>query len=97
MTLKSNGDAWVGGKARFALLVKENKVGTGTEEVDGSNSQWQETSFTIDGSHESPTHITYHFGVDLEDNRAKAGSDVELKVELVEGFSFKILGMMLCS
>ena len=58
---------------------------------------WLETSFEIEGGHESPTHITYHFGFDLKANAAKVGSDVIFRIESVGTASFKILGIMLCS
>jgi len=88
MTLKSNADEWKDGRAKFALLVKDKK---------GGSEDWLETSFEIEGGHESPTHITYHFGFDLKDNTAKVGSDVLFRIESVGDTSFKILGIMLCS
>ena len=87
ITLKSNAEEWYDGKAKFALLVNDKTSGN----------DWVETSFEITGGHQSPTHITYHFEVDLKENGAKVGSDVMLKVESVGASSFKILGMMLCS
>ena len=88
MTLRSSADEWKDGKAKFALLVKDKK---------GGSKDWLETSFEIEGGHESPTHITYHFGFDLKDNTAKLGSDVLFRIESVGATSFKILGIMLCS
>ena len=88
MTLKSNADEWKDGRAKFSLLVNDKKAGS---------KDWLETSFEIEGGHESPTHITYHFGFDLKANTAKMGSDVIFRIESVGTASFKILGIMLCS
>jgi hypothetical protein len=87
MSLKSNGERWQNGKAEFRLAILPN----------GEASQAMETTFMIDGYHESDKHITYHFTLDFEDNKAPVGSDIVMSVELVQGTSFKILGMMLCS
>jgi hypothetical protein len=91
MTLKSNVDPWRTGKARFRVAIlapgKENKP--------------METSFEIDGKHESKTegaeYITHHYNMDFEGHRALIGSDIMISLELVEGTIFKVLGLMMCS
>ena len=91
MTLKSNAEPWKSGKIRFrvAILSKRNE------------SQPLETSFEIDGIHQTsqidPEHITHHFNFDFKDKEAPTGSDIMLSLELLEGSTFKVLGIMLCS
>lgn len=91
MTLKSNVEPWKSGRIRFRVAILSP----------GKEDQALETSLEIDGYHESssgdPEHITHHFNLDFGDNKAPIGSDIMMSLELVEGFSFKILGIMLCS
>ena len=138
MTLRSDGDMWRGGKARFVMLVDPGGGTRAGDEADGGGGEGgtvaiaTETVFEIEGSHgvattetiaaaaaavdgtdssppweeedrktavrqRSPPPITYHFEVDLEENRARVGDDVALTIELVSGPSFKVLGIVLCS
>jgi hypothetical protein len=91
MTLKSNVDPWRTGKARFRVAIL----------APGKESKPMETSFEIDGKHESkseaPEYITHHYNMDFEGHRAPIGSDIMISLELVEGTIFKVLGLMLCS
>jgi hypothetical protein len=89
MTLKSNGEMWNEGKARFRVAILDPK---------DKDKASMEAYFDIEGFHESDTDITYHFSVDLGHTiRAIVGSDVMLSVEMLQGTAFKILGLMLCS
>jgi len=98
MTLKSNTEPWKDGKARFRLAV----INSGDNK---QQQQAQETSFDISATHyytpidknNKDVPVTYHFTVDFEKHKAPIGSNVMLSVEVVEGTSFKILGLMLCS
>lgn len=91
MTLKSNVQPWITGKVRFRVGIW----------APGKGDQPSETSFEIDGSHQTsstdPEHITHHFNMDFGDNKAPIGSDIMWSLELVEGSTFKVLGLMLCS
>ena len=91
MTLKSNVEPWKIGKVRFRVGIW----------APGKGDQPLETSFEIDGSHQTtstdPEHITHHFNMDFGDNKAPIGSDIMWSLELVEGSNFKVLGLMLCS
>mmetsp|Transcript_41120 Transcript_41120/g.57839 ORF Transcript_41120/g.57839 Transcript_41120/m.57839 type:complete len:411 (+) Transcript_41120:321-1553(+) len=88
MTLKSSAEPWRDGKAMFRVAILPPNKG-----------KPMETSFVIDGKHDGgEQHITHHFNVDFEDShKAPVGSDIMLSVELIEGTSFKVLGLMLCS
>jgi hypothetical protein len=91
MTLKSNVNPWRTGKVRFRVAIL----------APGKENQPVETSFEIDGNHQTsktdPEHITHHYNMDFEGNKAPVGSDIMLSLELVEGTNFKVLGLMLCS
>jgi hypothetical protein len=41
--------------------------------------------------------ICYQFFHDLSGSGAQAGSNVTLSIDLVDGTTFKIIGLMLCS
>jgi hypothetical protein len=91
MTLKSNVESWMIGKAQFriAIILPENP------------DQPIQTSFLIDGIHQTnrkdPEFITHHYNMAFGNMTAPIGSDIMMSVELVEGSSFKIFGIMLCS
>lgn len=87
MVLKSNLPKFMDGIAQFTVVVDEQREGV----------QMKELSFEIDGSHSKDTPITYPVEVDLKDYKAPIGSTVRLRISLVQGTSFKILGMMFCS
>jgi len=81
-TLKSYGDKWAGSIARFTLTTEhQNKK--------------QTKSVEIKGSHGSESSITYEHTLKLE-SKALKGSTMTLKVDLIGGSTFKIIGMMLC-
>lgn len=90
MTLKSNVDPWKTGKAEFRIALQS-----------GSDGKFIQTSFTISGYHETTDdktkHVTHHFNLELQEQKALVGSDIKVFVDLVEGTNFKILGLMLCS
>ena len=91
MTRKSNVEPWKSGRMRFRVAILSP----------GKMDQPLETSLEIDGYHQTSgadsEHITHHFNLDFGDNKAPIGSDIMMSLELVEGSSFKILGIMLCS
>ena len=101
ITLRSTSRIWRDGAAQF-ILVTGGDFSHGGEAADASIANSKETSFEIsaeliaDG--EGDTHVTYHFGIDLEEgeNAAESGSDLLLKIVLTKGDKFKILGLMLC-
>ena len=91
MTLKSNVEPWASGKIRFRVAI-----------LSPANVDHQlETSLEIDGNHltsrTDPDHITHHFSLDFGENKAPKGSNVMMSLELMQGTSFKVLGIMLCS
>jgi len=88
MTLKSNKEAWRDGKARFRVAILD------PQDKDKAS---VEAQFDIDGYHDNETDITYHFSIDLGDQKAVIGSDVILSIEMLQGTGFKILGLMFCS
>ena len=81
-TLKSYGDKWAGSIARFTLTTEHQ-----------NNKEMQ--SVEIKGTHDSQSSIAYVHTLKLE-RKALKGSTVALKVDLVGGSTFKIIGMMLC-
>jgi hypothetical protein len=91
MTLKSNVETWMIGKLHFKIAI------TLPENPD----QPIQTSFEIDGIHRTnrkdPEHITHHYNMAFGNITAPIGSDIMMSLELVEGSSFKIFGIMLCS
>ena len=42
-------------------------------------------------------HITFPFELNLESDFAVAGDDLLLKIDLIGGRTFKIIGMMFCN
>lgn len=90
MTLKSNADPWRKGKMRFRIAIL----------MPGKENEPLQTSFELDGRHETksdqPEHITSHYNVNFEGNRAPVGSDIMISMELIAGTSFKVLGVMIC-
>eukprot|EP00586_Coscinodiscus_wailesii_P013399 CAMPEP_0172512810 /NCGR_PEP_ID=MMETSP1066-20121228/247329_1 /TAXON_ID=671091 /ORGANISM="Coscinodiscus wailesii, Strain CCMP2513" /LENGTH=564 /DNA_ID=CAMNT_0013292769 /DNA_START=6 /DNA_END=1700 /DNA_ORIENTATION=+ len=87
MVLRTNLPKYQKSVAKFTLYVNENKPGVDVREM----------SFEIEGYHDSPTHITYPVEVDLKDYKAAVGSDLRLRIEMVGGNAFKILGILFCS
>lgn len=85
--LRTNLPRFQDGLARFTLFVDEKRDGVDVREI----------SFEIEGFHESDTHVTYPVEVDLKDYKAEVGSDVRLRIEMVKGNAYKILGMFFCS
>ena len=85
MVLKSNLPKWDGGVAKFTVTVNEKDVPV------------KELSFEIDSTTTKTNPITYPIEVDLKDYKAPVGSTLRFRVTLIEGQSFKILGMMFCS
>ena len=95
MTLRSNQEPWNQGKARFRLaILPPNQQ---QQQQPQQQEAPQETSFEIAAYHDKDVPVTYHFSLDFEQHKAPVGSDVMLSIELVEGQSFKVLGLMLCS
>ena len=75
----------------------------GDEAAEASAETAREVTFEIsaeliaDTSSGEEQHITYHFGLDIdEESVAELGSDVLLRMILTKGRKFKVLGIMLC-
>ena len=82
MYLKSYGEKWANSTARFTL-----------RDMGSLN---QTVSRDLVGYHESKTSIGYTERIVLPASIPK-GSTMQLRVELVDGTTFKISGMMFCS
>jgi len=102
MTLRSTSDTWREGAARF-VLVTGGDFSHGDEAAEASAETAREVTFEIsaeliaDTSSGEEQHITYHFGLDIdEESVAELGSDVLLRMILTKGRKFKVLGIMLC-
>ena len=99
MTLRSTSPVWRDGAVRF-VLVTGGDFSHGGEAAERSALEARETSFEVsaelvaDAPGGGDVHISYHFGVDIEE--APLGTDVLLRVILSRGVRFKILGLMLC-
>jgi len=85
MTVKSNLMKYQNSRARFTI------------EITSSNQKPQEVMFEVDGYHTLDTHVTFPIEVDLKGFQAGVGSDIGVRVDLIGGTSFKIIGMLLCS
>lgn len=90
MILRSNQPKWMGGVARFSIYVDATAV-------DKNEEKPRELSFDVPGFHTKSEPITYPIEVDLKGFKAPVGSILRVSVELVQGTSFKIIGMMFCS
>lgn len=99
VTLRSTSPVWRDGAVRF-VLVTGGDFSHGGEAAERSALEARETSFEVsaelvaDAPGGGDVHISYHFGVDIEE--APLGTDVLLRVILSRGVRFKILGLMLC-
>lgn len=87
MTVKSYLAKFQNSRARFTVNIKT---------ID-EKKQPQEIIFEVDGYHTSSTHVTFPIEVDLKGFSAPVGSDIAMKIDLISGSTFKIIGMLLCS
>eukprot|EP00591_Stephanopyxis_turris_P004964 CAMPEP_0195512904 /NCGR_PEP_ID=MMETSP0794_2-20130614/4697_1 /TAXON_ID=515487 /ORGANISM="Stephanopyxis turris, Strain CCMP 815" /LENGTH=604 /DNA_ID=CAMNT_0040640789 /DNA_START=316 /DNA_END=2130 /DNA_ORIENTATION=+ len=108
MTLKSDAAKYMNGVAKFTIRI----LSGGDQKKKKKRKKMKEKydiSFEIKGGREkgdssgnsdnsAPPHITYPFEFNVgENNKAEVGDTVRMEIELIEGQSFKILGMMFCS
>lgn len=84
-SLKSYGEKWDGSKIQVEVLVAKNE--TDNKEVFSTH---------IEGNHTSQTSVQYSTELQLLDPVPK-DSDAIIKMTLVGGSTFKIMGMMLCN
>ena len=82
-SIKSYGDKWMGSKVKIFITSSDQK----TTYLDGVE---------VTGFHESKSSITYTSTFDLS-TEAPVGSSVNIRVQMVNGTSFKVMGMMACS
>jgi len=110
MIVQSYGDKWLDSRARFTLMVNNSSFNSGSNVSDtgGVNDAINEngnlkktvkyqTQFDIEGTHQMSNHITFPFELNLESDFAVAGDDLLLKIDLIGGRTFKIIGMMFCN
>lgn len=103
ITLRSTSQAWKDGAVRF-VLVTGGDFSHGSEAAEASAKLAKESSFEVsaeliaDRADGEERHISYHFGLDLDEgeNAGMPGTDVLLRMILIKGHRFKILGLMLC-
>lgn len=91
-SLKSYGALWQGSLARFDVVIAG-----GRKTADNSSSSSFHTSFSIEGFHAQNNSLTYPFALDLAENLAPIGSDLNVTITLTGGSIFKITGMLFCS
>ena len=86
--LKSYGDKWANSQARFTASVMRK----------GEEAYKEVYQFTLDGFHDATASITYSTKEDIgETTMAKVGDNFRLRIELIGGTTFKIMGMMFCN
>ncbi|GAX10536.1 hypothetical protein FisN_40Lh003 [Fistulifera solaris] len=83
-SLKSYGPAWENSVAQFNVTVRH------------SSAIVYETSFEITGFHNQTTSLTYPFQLELPSGGATPGTDLEIRMTLVQGSNFKITSLLLC-
>jgi len=99
MSVKSYSSKFLNSVARFHVSVLSKRPSDAITSAQNDELffvKWS-TSFDIQGTHSSMTHITFPFALDLTENAAQIGDKLQVEVTLVSGTTFKILGMMLCS
>ena len=84
-SMKSYGEQWAESETQFNATV----------ENDG-NVEYQ-TSFSVLGYHNSNTSIGYATDIDLGEHAAHVNRTLKLRMTLVGGTTFKIMGLLICS
>ena len=83
--LKSYGPKWQDSRAKVTF-----------HGMDG-NSTLLEKSFTLEAFHDSETSVSYEYQLNLSPKQAlPANTRVEVTIQLINGTSFKLLGLVIC-
>lgn len=100
MSVKSYSSKFLNSVARFQVSVLSKGLSDAKSTAHNDEEpyfvKWS-TSFDMEGTHSSMTHITFPFALDMKENAAQIGDQLQVEVTLVSGTTFKILGMMFCS
>ena len=93
--LRSYGEKWENSRAKFTISRgKENKDGDGGES-NGDGGVVIVSEEEISGVHNSSYSLTLPQTFDLSETVFK-GETINIKVDLISGSTFKIMGMMIC-
>jgi hypothetical protein len=83
-SLKSYGPEWENSTAHFHVTIRHSSVTI------------YNSSFEITGFHNQTTSLTYPFQLELPAGGAIPGTDLEIRMTLVQGSNFKITSLLLC-
>jgi hypothetical protein len=83
-SMKSYGPAWENSVAQFNVTIRH------------SSAIVYDTAFEITGFHNQTTSLTYPYQLELPAGAAKLGTDLEIRMRLVQGSNFKITSLLLC-
>jgi hypothetical protein len=105
VSLRSTSQVWKDGTVKF-VLVTGGDFSHGKAAAEASSKMATEISFEISAelntgvsnANGEDHHVSYHFGLDLDHAEANeaVGKDLLLRISLIKGTKFKILGLMLC-
>ena len=90
--MRSYGDKWEGSKIRVNTLVTR---GGSSNRIEGSTVHDLKKSTEVKRFHDNKTSETYTFQLVLGQGAMK-NDDLAVKIELVGGSTFKIMGMAFC-
>jgi len=92
--MKSYGPRWMGSKVRVECWRKHNNQQQG-EQQEGDWKLLQQQEFM--GHHNKNTSETYTELIDLSQTPVETGSGLKIRVTLIDGSTFKIMGVAICS